>query len=97
MPSGFLGGGGGGGGAKWDTRILRGGRGTKNIRARENRMKPVVRTSFLGAKPCVSPPPAVRFSVETNENRNKNWACPTGRLVIATIAYSVPGSDLSLP
>ena len=84
MPSGFLVGGGGG-------------RGTKNIRTRENRMKPVVRTSFLGAKPCVFPPPAVRFSVETNENRNKNWACPTGSLVIATIAYSVPGSDLSLP
>ena len=85
MPSGFLGGGGGG----W--------RGTKKIGARENSMKPVVRTSFLGAKPCVFPPPAVRFSVETNENRNKNWACPTGSLVIATIAYSVPGSDLSLP
>ena len=83
MPSGFLGGGGG----AW----------YKNIRARENRMKPVGRTSFLGAKPCVFPPPAVRFSVETNENRNKNWACTTGSLVIATIAYSVPGSDLSLP
>ena len=83
MPSGFLGGG--------------GGRGTKNISAGEKRMKPVVRTSFLGAKPCVFPPPAVRFSVETNENRNKNWACPTGSPVIATITYSVPGSDLSLP
>ena len=82
MPSGFLGGGG----------VVQ-----KNIRARENRLKPVVRTSFLGTKPRVFPPPAVRFSVETNENRNKNWACPTGSPVIATIAYSVPGSDLSLP
>lgn len=32
-------------------------RGTKNIRARENRMKQVVRISFLGPRPRVFPPP----------------------------------------
>ena len=73
------------------------GRGTKNIHARENRMKPVVRKSFLGTRPRVFPSPAVRFPAETTENRNKDWACPTGSPVNATIAYSVPGSDLSFP
>ena len=60
-------------------------------------MKPVVRTSFVGTRPPVVPPRAVRFSAETTENRNKNWDCPTGSPVIATIAYSVPGSDLNFP
>ena len=60
-------------------------------------MKPVVRTSFLGTIPRVFPPPAVRFSAETTENRNKDWACPTDSPVIAAIAYSVPESDLDFP
>ena len=58
------------------------GQGTKNIRARENRMKQVVRTSFLSTRPRVFPPPCDRFSAQTTENRNYNWACLMGSAVI---------------
>ena len=58
-PSGFLGGGGRG-------------RGTKSIRAmvraRENRMKPFGRTSFLGTRPSCLPSPGGPFSAQTTEN-----------------------------
>ena len=59
------------------------GQGTKNIRARENRMKQVVRTSFLSTRPRVFPPPGGdRFSAQTAENRNYNWACLMDSAVI---------------
>ena len=51
---------GGGGGGEGGRR-----RGTKNIlarvRGRENRMKPVVRTSFLGTRPSCLPSPGRPF------------------------------------
>ena len=58
------------------------GQGTKHIRARENRMKQVVRTSFLSTRPRVFPPPCDRFSAQMTENRNYNWACLMGSAVI---------------
>ena len=59
------------------------GQGTKNIRARENRMKQVVRTSFLSTRPRVFPPPGGdRFSAQTAENRNYTWACLMDSAVI---------------
>ena len=41
------------------------GREVKNILARKNRTKPLVRISFLGTRPLVFPPTAIRFSAET--------------------------------
>ena len=49
-----------------------------NIRARDNRMEQVLRTSFLGTRPRVFAPPGDRFSAHATENRNYNWACPMG-------------------
>ena len=46
----------------------------KNICARENRMKQLVRTPFLGPRPRVFPPPGVRFCTKTTKNRNNDWA-----------------------
>ena len=53
-PSGFLGGGGGGGGDEVLSIRAR-------VRARENPMKPFVRTSFLGTRPSCLPSPGGPF------------------------------------
>ena len=52
MPSGFL----GGGERRTGTISIR-----ARVRARENRMKPFVRTSSLGTRPRVLPPPGTVF------------------------------------
>ena len=39
------------------------------VRARENRMKPSVRTLFLGTRPSCLPSPGDRFSAQMTENR----------------------------
>ena len=55
-------------------------RGMKNnrtrIRARENRLKPLLRTSSLGTRPSCLPSPGSRYSTETTKNRIYNWECP---------------------
>ena len=43
--------------------------------ARESRVKQGLRTSFLGTRPRVFPPPGDRFAAQTTENQNYNWAC----------------------
>ena len=64
-PSGFLGGGEGGGVPKRGTKSIR-----ARVRARENR--------FSVPDPRVFPPPGVRFSAQTTENRIYNWAALKG-------------------
>ena len=49
-----------------------------NIRARDNRMEQVLRTSFLGTRPRVFASPGDRFSAQTTESRSYNWAYPMG-------------------
>lgn len=44
--------------------------------ARESRMKQGLRTSILGTRPRVFPPPGDRFAAQMTENQNYNWACP---------------------
>ena len=62
-PSGFL------GGRRRGTKSIR-----ARVRARENHMKPFVRTSFLGTDPRVFPAPGDRFSTPTTENGIYDWA-----------------------
>ena len=64
MPSGFL----GGGGRR---------RGTKSIRARENPMKPFVRTLFLGIRPSCLPSPGRPFFCADGRKPNL-WLGRTG-------------------
>ena len=47
-------------------------RGTKSIRARENPMKPFVRTSFLGTRPSCLPSPGRRFFC-TDDRKPNFW------------------------
>ena len=52
--------------------------------------RPVLRASFLGTRPRVSPPPGDRFSAQTTENRHCNWAYPMGSTVKSSNALSSP-------
>ena len=50
----------------------------------------MLRASFLGTRPRVSPPPGDRFSAQTTENRHCNWAYPMGSTVKSSNALSSP-------
>ena len=68
-PSGFVGGGKGGGKRRRGTKSIR-----ARVRARENPMKPFVRTSFLGTKPSCLPSPGRPFFYPNDRKRMYDWA-----------------------
>ena len=78
-PSGFL-----GGGRRRGTKSIR-----ARVRARENLMKPLVRTSFLGTRPSCPPSPGDRFSAQTTKTEFISGQPSNKILLIQHVKYAV--------